>query len=161
MASVGVVDEVIRGAWCSMVYKNPYWADMRSYIWYFKMDSSSVWGMPMDTFLDMGSSKDLINQSGRNFGSTSILQMKHRLCHSWIWLSMWVVVDWWSLVRSFNPISCWIGSWENERKSLVIPSNVSYVPIGLLTYHLEVSPIRVHWNNRNWIKPSIMLFEEH
>lgn len=68
---------------------------------------------------------------------------------------------WRSPMRNSNLVSCWIGSWKNERKALVIPSKVSYVPFCSFTYHLAASLVRVHWKRWSQTKSSIMLFEEN
>ena len=109
----------------------------------------------------MGGSKVLRNQSKKILSSSWILhKLRHRR-HSWIWLVMWVVVFWRQDNRISTPSSYLTGSWKYCRNMKARDLKSGYLACSNSIYHLDVAPVRVHWNSLSLMESSTMLLDEH
>ena len=115
----------------------------------------------MATSLAMGGSKYFVNQSASNWWRRGALINLHLLLHSWIWLKMWVDVVYRSEVNRSVPISYQMGNLKCAKKAIARALKSQKECCGSSIYHLATMYVRVLWNSRRRIEPSIKELDEH
>lgn len=109
----------------------------------------------------MGSNCDLVSQSINILSGIRALINLHLYLHSCIWIEICVEVD---CLNEFNRsvhVSYWMGSWKCVMNANTRVWKMLNEYLCSSIYQLVVVPIKVLWNNLNWMESSINEFEEH
>ena len=125
------------------------------------MAFSSVTASLMTTSLAMGGSKYFVNQSTINWSGMGALINLHLHLHSCIWSDIWVELVWRSEINKSLLVSYQIGNWKWVKKAIAKVSKSQKECQGSSIYHFVATPMRVLWNKRRWIEPSIIELHYH
>ena len=111
--------------------------------------------------LDNYGTRDLSNHSSRNVGGTGTLIRLFQRLHSRIWLEIWFVVVCSKLASSSVPVLYLTGNWKWLRKAIANSPKEEYLERSSSMYHFTTLPIRVRWNNHNFMESSFNELDEH
>jgi hypothetical protein len=90
----------------------------------------------------------------------ALIKLFH-LLYSRILLEMCIDLSCLKLAKIIVPTSHWTRSWKWLIKPMAILPYVTYLDLSSSIYHLAATPVRVHWNNRNWIESSFNELDNH
>ena len=105
--------------------------------------------------------RDLKNKLRRTLSSNCALHKLRNFYHSWMWSNMCITFYCYKWVRISRRDSWWTKSCNNVRNIVASELKLPCDAEGWSIYHFIVGPVRVHWNNCNWIVSSMILLDEH
>jgi hypothetical protein len=112
-------------------------------------------------YLDNCGTKYLRNHSSRNDGGTSTFIKLFWCLHSRMWSEIWSTFVCSKLVRILLPMSYLTSNWKWFKKTIANSPKVEYLERSISMYHFTSLPMRVHWNQWNWMELSLNELAEH